>query len=163
MSINEYLSEDHRQIDGHLDAAALAAERSDWSEAEYQLKSFVQRLDRHIELEELELFPAMEARTGLLPPCQVMRLEHADIRRLLARLPEALLRRDARVFNAARRELMNVLGPHNAKEENILYPMADELLGPEGLGLVVPQPKNVGEVAAPVGGCGCGGRGGCRG
>mgnify|MGYP001601547355 CR=1 FL=1 len=92
-----------------------------------------------------------------------MRLEHQDVRRLLPALPEALLRLDATGFEAARVRLMTVLGPHNAKEESILYPMADDMLGPEGLDLIASLPKNVGEVAAPVGGCGCGGRGGCHG
>jgi hypothetical protein len=60
-----------------------------------------------------------------------MRHEHQEIRRLLGTVREALASGEA---GAARREigaLMDLLGEHNLKEEQVLYPASDAVAGSE--------------------------------
>jgi hemerythrin superfamily protein len=74
------------------------------------------------------LFPEFEARCGM-GPTGVMRLEHREIEALLEGIGLALP--DHAAALALRVELHRVLGDHNRKEEQVLYPMTDRTLSPE--------------------------------
>ena len=63
-------------------------------------------------------------------PTAVMREEHREIEALLQKIEAGIAEKDAPV-DALRRSLHAVLGDHNLKEEQVLYPTTDELLGPE--------------------------------
>lgn len=91
----------------------------------------------HAKEEEL-LFPALEA-AGLPPragPTSVMRQEHELGRRLMGRLDDLAEAacsgpgpsRDH--FVTTGREFVDMLRSHIAKEDRILFPMADQMLGP---------------------------------
>ncbi len=90
-------------------------------------------LHRHIYLEEEILFPELE-RHGLSGPVAVMALEHGEIWRNLADVA-GLIRADADVerVRASLKALEELLDAHNFKEEQILYPAADEVVSPEQL------------------------------
>ena len=79
------------------------------------------------------LFPAFEAASGMPPsagPTAVMRAEHEEILDLLEQIA-ARIGDAAESLDALRRNFHAVLGDHNLKEEHVLYPGTDELLGPE--------------------------------
>ncbi|MEO8584708.1 MAG: hemerythrin domain-containing protein [Acidobacteriota bacterium] len=127
----EALAWDHDRLDA-LDAAAFASfEAGDIAGARAIFAAFARGLERHIRFEEEILFPALEARAGFGPsagPTAVMRTDHVEIRACLAGIAAAL---DGGGAGASeiRVRLATLLGGHNLKEEQILYPLADRVLG----------------------------------
>jgi iron-sulfur cluster repair protein YtfE (RIC family) len=135
--ISSYLTDDHR----HCDEAFLAAERAivdrRWAEAEHSLADFAVAMARHFASEEDLLFPAFEAASGSTAgPTMVMRMEHEQINGLLEALHRAVTARDREDCLGLFETLLLLMQQHNAKEENILYPVADRLLESDAAGLV---------------------------
>ena len=136
-AIASYLTDDHR----HCDEVFLAAERAiverRWEEAERGLADFAAALVRHFASEEDQLFPAFEAASGSAGgPTMVMRMEHEQINGLLEALHRAVTARNRDDCLGLFETLLLMMQQHNAKEENILYPMADRLLEADAAGLV---------------------------
>lgn len=127
--VRDFLGGDHRRLDAILRDAARRAQGS-FADALERFAEFRCGLERHIEMEEQILFPAFERATGMTGgPTTVMHLEHVEIRRLLEAIGASLRAEDfAGLLNAVR-EFTTVLGEHNAKEEDVLYPTVDHALG----------------------------------
>ena len=88
-------------------------------------------------LDEADLFPAFEEATGMrFGPTQVMRMEHQQMRQLLVELREVVQDRDPDAILGVTETLLMLMQQHNAKEEGMLYPMAETALGDEGNTLV---------------------------
>lgn len=131
-NVSEFLSGDHRRLDAILSAVEGLVASETFAEAAPKFAEFACGLTRHIEMEEGILFPVFEEKTGMTAgPTAVMRHEHDEIRRLLEILASALAVSDAPAFSAADGQLHEVLGAHNQKEEQILYPMSDRVAGGE--------------------------------
>lgn len=81
-------------------------------------------------MEEEVLFAAVEsARGGPMGPTQQMRLEHLDMRDLAQEMADAAARRDVEGFSGAADTMRVLMQQHNMKEERVLYPMAEQILG----------------------------------
>lgn len=130
--ISEALAWDHDRLDA-LEARAFEryaagdadGARSAWSD-------FAVGLRRHIRFEEDILFPAFEQTSGVplvQGPTAVMRAEHREIEGILEDVERAFA--GAGEAAAFRDRLHQVLGEHNLKEEGVLYPMTDQVLGPD--------------------------------
>lgn len=131
-AITEALSWDHDRLDA-LEASAFEARGAGAFELAARIYSaFAQGLKRHIRFEEELLFPAFEACTGLSPtlgPTAVMRSEHREIVSLLEAIAADIgASRPATDLVRKRRAFHDVLGGHNFKEEQILYPGTDRAL-----------------------------------
>ena len=128
-TITAFLTIDHRHCDDLFAAAAQAAERGDWARCRERFDAFRQALMRHMTIEEQMLFPAFEQATGISEgPTRVMRHEHQE---LLARLDDvsaAISAGDAARFLASVGSFTALMTLHSTKEENVLYPMCDEVL-----------------------------------
>lgn len=126
MDIAEFFENDHHEIDVLLEKVDF----TDVPAAAAGLAEFDRRLERHIVWEEDVLFPAAARAMPALAqgPIAVMRVEHRTIRDLKSAAREALARGDGPSAKARVEEMLAVLGPHNRKEEQILYPMCDRLL-----------------------------------
>ncbi len=130
-TVNEALSWDHDRLDDLEARAFKAREGGDFAEAKALYSIFAFGLRRHIRFEEELLFPEFEAKAGFpteMGPTAVMRDEHREILECLDRIEEAIGDGAASV-ESLRHALHAVLGNHNLKEENIVYPMTDEALG----------------------------------
>jgi uncharacterized protein (DUF2249 family)/hemerythrin superfamily protein len=131
--VNEALSWDHDRLDA-LEATAFEKRALGDLQLAYDLYAeFAAGLKRHIGFEEELLFPAFEEKTGMPPtagPTAVMRAEHREIKELLDRI-EAGIADAAAPVEELRGRFHAVLADHNLKEEQILYPATDDLLGPE--------------------------------
>ena len=135
-TINQYLSDDHKACDDLFAATAFSAAK-DWPGARDQFDAFTASMRRHFAREEEVLFPAFEARTGMSGgPTFVMRSEHQQINHLLAEMRSALERADDAAYLGQSETLLMLMRQHNMKEENILYPMADQALADESDTLV---------------------------
>ncbi len=131
--VNEALAWDHDRLEDIEQrafvlyaAGEVAGARAAWAEFAFGLR-------RHIGFEEQILFPAFEQGTGMPAdggPTGVMRAEHRQIEGLIDAIGRALEGEGAPL--ALREELHRVLGQHNVKEEEVLYPMTDQCLGAQG-------------------------------
>ena len=120
--VEEALAWDHDRLDS-LEAQGFAAlARGDQPRARALWAEFTVGLRRHIRFEEEVLFPAFEARCGM-GPTGMMRFEHRDIEALIEGIGLALPNATAALF--LRGQLHRVLGEHNVKEEQVLYPITD--------------------------------------
>ena len=128
-SINEHYTEDHDRLD-ELFHEFQVLKSSDRAIAVQHFQEFKAGLERHIVWEEEILFLSFEKRFSHLGgPTQVMRWEHQEIRKYLDAIAEKLARNDDTQIEEL--GLLGVLCPHNHKEENILYPMIDQVIGSE--------------------------------
>lgn len=129
--VNEYLSWDHRRLESILAAVELHVASAAFKEAGARFAEFSCGLNRHILMEERILFPAFEKSIGMRDggPTMVMMVEHQEIKRLLGEVAAAIRDRAQHRFVTAADGLRSVLGEHNAKEEQILYPMSDQVAG----------------------------------
>ncbi len=127
-SIRQYYSDDHDRLDG-LFRRFQELKRADTPSAKQLFAQFKAGLERHIVWEEEILFPLFEARTGMCGcgPTAVMRLEHQQIKQHLAEIARRL-GRDELAIESEEDALLGVLGMHNEKEENILYPIIDQVV-----------------------------------
>ena len=126
----ESLLQHHRYCDRFFALALEAAAASDWTAFARQVAALADELERHIAFEEGELFPAFEEASGLRAgPTQVMRAEHSEMRDLLSALGAAQPRVDPQGCRAELEHLRALLQEHNVKEESVLYPACDRLLG----------------------------------
>jgi hemerythrin-like domain-containing protein len=102
------------------------------------LADFVTFLQRevmdHFVIEEQALFPVLERHIGRTHgPLAVMHAEHATFRELLQDLASSLRSGNAAHAQQHARAIINLLRDHIAKEDGVLFPMAERLLsGEEG-------------------------------
>lgn len=126
-SLTELFRLDHRRLDVILAAAKQALRAGDIARARTQFSEFRDGLERHIVVEEEVLFPAFESLTGVSEsgPTQGMRLEHVELRKLMAEVAAELGRPGDESSTTPLAALTARIYAHNGKEERILYPGVD--------------------------------------
>lgn len=130
-NLTTYLGWDNERMAGLLATFIRHAEAREWDEAREQFTAFAAALDRHIRIEEEIVFPLFE-RASWMTPSQVrlMQLEHEEILCATGGIGGALAHQliDAVLVGVGRLE--DVLEPHNAQEERVIYPVADRAMTP---------------------------------
>jgi hemerythrin-like domain-containing protein len=134
-SISEFMTQDHRHCDDIYTAAEEKVAAGQWDEATQSWSRYRDALERHLTREENILFPAFESQTGMTQgPTAVMRMEHEQMRAIVAQMDDAIQAEDSNTFLGLAETLMILTQQHNMKEEQVLYPMSDQALGdPETL------------------------------
>jgi len=131
-TIVDFLGSDHRACDDLFASAEGAVAQKNWDSARSLFERFQAAMARHLAMEEDVLFPAFEARTGnSMGPTQVMRMEHAQMRGLLQDMASAVADANHGRYLGLSETLNMLMQQHNLKEENMLYPMSDQVLGGE--------------------------------
>lgn len=129
-SISEFMTQDHRHCDASYAAAEEKVAVGHWDEAGQRWSVFRDVLETHLKREEEILFPAFESQTGMTQgPTAVMRMEHEQMRSIVSQMSDAILAEDSNTFLGLADTLMILTQQHNMKEEQILYPMSDQVLG----------------------------------
>ena len=124
--ISDFLTDDHQRCDRLFAAAEERASQGDWEAAESAFEAMRSATEAHFRMEEAVFFPEFEAATGMtMGPTQVMRQEHAQMRGLFDTMAEAIANQDVEGYLGASETLLILMQQHNAKEEQILYPMLD--------------------------------------
>lgn len=127
--IKKYLKMEHQECDALLIRSEKFISDKDWDLGLKEFKKFNIHMMTHLDKEEKVLFPAIEKKTGMtMGPTQVMRMEHQQMRDLLKKMDESFTTKDAHTFLGCSETLMILIQQHNLKEEQILYPMADQVL-----------------------------------
>lgn len=129
--ILKFYADDHDRLD-HLMQEYQRLKPVNLQEATARFSEFKAGLERHIRWEEEILFPLFEEKTGMrnAGPTAVMRYEHQQIKQRLASIASHLSAGKAGT-EAEESELREILGAHNWKEENVLYPAIDGQVSPE--------------------------------
>lgn len=127
-TIAEFMTADHKACDDEFAAAEQAALAGNWSDAETAFNAFRNAITHHFRMEEEVLFPALVSAGGPSGPVHMMRMEHAQMNGLLDQMAAALASRNAQEYGGASETLLMVMQQHNLKEEQILYPIANQVL-----------------------------------
>jgi hemerythrin-like domain-containing protein len=145
-TFTNWFSTDHRACD-HLFAESEAAMlRGDWNRCRQAVRRFGETLERHLRLEETVLFPAYESVSGTPDgPTEVMRHEHTQMRSLVSALAGAAAQTDPQAFRDVFETLLVLLQQHNLKEEQVLYPLCDQVLVEERPRLLEALARQTGE------------------
>ena len=130
-TIKEFLATDHSRCDelfADMEAKAMESLES----AIDKCNEFIQETERHFQMEERVMFLEFETKTGMTQgPTAMMRHEHTQMRALMAQMRDALEAGDKDKFFGTTETLMILLQQHNMKEEQMLYPMAQQHLSAE--------------------------------
>ena len=118
---------DHRRLDAVLADAKRWLASGDLQRASVRFSAFRKGLEHYIAVEEEILFPTFEALIGASGGgrTRVMRMEHAEIRRLMAKVASNLERGGDEGHMTPLAALTARVNAHNGKEERILYPAAE--------------------------------------
>ncbi len=128
-TILDFLGSDHRACDDLFASAESAIAQKNWDGARTLFDQFQAAMSHHLTMEETVLFPAFEARTGnTVGPTQVMRMEHEQMRGLMQDMAGAVAAGDRNAYLGLSETLNMLMQQHNLKEENMLYPMSDQVL-----------------------------------
>ncbi len=130
-SIKDFLTQDHRRCD---EIFALMEEKANANleDAKEITQEFVTDMEHHFQMEEKVMFAEFEQKTGMTQgPTAMMRHEHEQMRGLMAQLLSSLEEGNKDKFMGTSETLMILLQQHNMKEEQMLYPMAQQHLSAE--------------------------------
>ena len=138
-ALQHLMADDHRRCDLMFVDVERAVQSQAWDQASTIFTKFQRAVLQHFEVEENLLFPAFESKTGMTSgPTQVMRSEHVQMRELMEDAHAALAEEDADDYLGNAETLLIMLQQHNTKEENVLYPMCDQVLAGQ-VGVLLPQ------------------------
>lgn len=138
-ALQHLMADDHRRCDLMFIDVERAVQSQAWDQASTIFTQFQRAVLQHFEVEENLLFPAFESKTGMTSgPTQVMRSEHVQMRELMEDAHAALAEEDADDYLGNAETLLIMLQQHNTKEENVLYPMCDQVLAGQ-VGVLLPQ------------------------
>jgi hemerythrin-like domain-containing protein len=132
-----FFTADHRRCDERWSAVEAAADSGQLAAARAAFEAFDEATRAHLAMEEEVLFPAFEEVTGMHGggPTHVMRLEHTQMRGVLDQMAAALGGGDLGELLDQGDTLLMLIQQHNAKEEGMLYPMAERALAAQWPGL----------------------------
>ena len=139
----EYFSNDHRSCDALWASVEEALGSGDGASAQAAWTEFSEAMEGHFRMEEEQLFPAFEEATGMRGggPTFVMREEHRQMRGLIQQM-SALIRAGELDETLDQGDtLLMIIQQHNAKEEGMLYPMAEQHLAAQWSALRARLPR----------------------
>jgi hemerythrin-like domain-containing protein len=128
MSIGEAFAHDHRRLEHVLEASVGHVNAARWSAAADAFATFRRGIERHMEVEERVLFPAVEDGAET-PLTAILRKGHRDLRVFFDELEDALKSHDADEYCCIAASIQALLKRHDDKEEAELYPAAQARLG----------------------------------
>ncbi|MCK5716108.1 MAG: hemerythrin domain-containing protein [Thiomargarita sp.] len=128
-TITQTFSRDHARCDQLFAQAEESVAKSQWERATTDVNTFITGMERHFSIEEDILFPAFRKRTGHNGgPTRMMQMEHQQMRQVFAEMQEYLTQQDREQYLGLSETLLMLMRQHNAKEEQMLYPMTDKML-----------------------------------
>lgn len=132
-SLVQIMESHHKHCDTTYVTAENTLNEGNTEEGKKLMSAFLWNMENHFQREEQIIFPAFEQKTGMTDsgPTQVMRTEHQQIRGVLEEIKKSMAAGDYQEIINQAETMLILIAQHNSKEENILYPMSDQHLGPE--------------------------------
>ncbi len=129
LDLEQFMVADHRHCDELWAMVEAAVEAQDGIGVAVQV--FTEDFERHLQREEEVIFPAFEDATGMhgVGPTMMMRHEHEQMRAVIAVMLQAHRAGDDQQLLSQGDTLLMLTQQHNMKEEQILYPMANQAIG----------------------------------
>ncbi len=142
MEVTEPLKWEHEVVLDQLRTFEKALDEADWNGVRDTLRFFDERLLLHRRKEEEILFPALGRHIGTEGgPIACMLHEHQDEREKIERIRSAMARgtghpETLKEVRGAGGYILGLLRNHIAKENQILYPLAEDTLSVEEKGRI---------------------------
>ncbi|NJO18224.1 MAG: hemerythrin domain-containing protein [Thioploca sp.] len=128
-TITTLLSQQHHDCDKLFAQAEESVATTQWECASVDFDRFRAAMEQHFIREEQILFPQVENHMGHTEgPTAVMRMEHQQMRQIFTEMAACIAHLDQEQYLGLAETLLILMQQHNAKEEQILYPMSDNLL-----------------------------------
>ena len=129
MTINTFMSSDHKACDEQFANLENIVDESNFDVAKMMFKEFEKHMLHHFDMEEKIMFPAYNnCEGGHCNPTGVMLMEHDQMRGLFTQMDEAIRENDKDRFLGFSENLLFIMQQHNMKEEQMMYNLADESL-----------------------------------
>ena len=130
-TIVHIFSHEHSHCDELFVQAEQSIAKKQWERGIQDFVNFQTTMEQHFTKEEKVLFPTVEEHIGPTGPTQVMRMEHQQMRQVFTDMQDSIEQKDSEQYLGLSETLLMLMQQHNAKEEQILYPMSDQVLGSE--------------------------------
>ena len=131
-NITQLMKDDHKKCDDLFAEVESDVVDKKWEEAGAKFDQFKSAMDVHLSSEEEILFPEFEKKTGSSHgPTSMMKMEHEQMRTVMNQIHAAFSAKTYDNLAGSLETLMILLQQHNMKEEQMLYPMADQVLKDE--------------------------------
>jgi hemerythrin-like domain-containing protein len=137
IKISDLMRDLHQECDNRFTDAEIAVAQGNWNAAAECFERFCDALEQHFEVEETVLFPAFEKERGAgAGGTQALSRQHLQISELVAPLSAAIERRDSADFMNRAEALFALMLQHHATEDQVIYPMMDQILSERSEALV---------------------------
>jgi hemerythrin-like domain-containing protein len=134
-TITGFMDAEHNRLRDLWEQTTAALKAEEFGRLHGLARDFIEALKRHISVEEQILFPAIESKSKNNEPTNAMRLEHRQMENTLEHLKPLLtvaeLWTGIKAVEGQEIEPGALLRSHENKEHDVLYPLADQLLGTE--------------------------------
>jgi hemerythrin-like domain-containing protein len=131
-NVTELLKRDHERLEAIFAEVLRLVGGHDLREAAEPFHVFRDGLEVHIQMEEELLFPMFVRRVRSLDrPTYIMRHEHTVIHAAIDGMCRAIEAGQEGSFQEDRELLHGVLPDHEGREERVVYPSIERLLGPD--------------------------------
>jgi iron-sulfur cluster repair protein YtfE (RIC family) len=132
-TITGFMDAEHQRLRDLWGQTTAALKAEEFGRLHGLARNLIATLERHINAEEQILFPALESKSKDNEPTNAMRLEHRQMERMLEQLKPLLtvaeLWTGIKAVEGQEIEPGALLRSHENKEHDVLWPLADKLLG----------------------------------
>jgi hemerythrin-like domain-containing protein len=149
-TITGFMDAEHNRLRDLWEQTTAALKAEEFGRLHDLARDLIAAVNRHISTEEQILFPAIESKSKNNEPTNSMRLEHRQMEHMLEQLKPLLtvaeLWTGIKAVEGQEIEPGALIRSHENKEHDVLYPLADRLLGAqEARGLVTRMRSEVGK------------------
>ncbi len=143
-TIKDYMTKEHRACDESFADMENAVHEENWKEAKRLFELFASDLLYHFDMEEKVMFPAFETRSASAHcnPTPMMIMEHEQMKILVQDMRTDVDAKNKEHFFGLSETLMMTMQQHNMKEEQMMYPMVDEVMEAEN-GMLLDEMKEL--------------------
>ena len=134
MTINQFMTTDHRDCDEKFAQLENIVDQGNFDEAKAIYDEFESHMIKHFDMEEKVMFPQYQScEGGHCDPTPVMLMEHSQMRAIFTQMSDAINENDKEKFLGQSETLLFTMQQHNMKEEQMMYNMADQALNSEDI------------------------------
>jgi hemerythrin-like domain-containing protein len=149
-TITGFMDAEHNRLRDLWEQTTAALKAEEFGRLHDLARDLIAAVKRHISTEEQILFPAIESKSKNNEPTNAMRLEHRQMEHMLEQLKPLItvaeLWTGIKAVEGQEIEPGALIRSHENKEHDVLYPVADRLLGAEeARGLVTRMRGEVGK------------------